>query len=393
EVYDKEADRRLQIDIGTTCDQPSVVRRHRYTGMPPKPKPPVVRGGKRLGALIFFIPLLLAVIRLQRALVLEVEGRHNHQSPLAREVELGQPRVLESSVPPRLPSAAGDARPFVAIVACIASGVHRTDRFIEEHLLSSIYDTVTPEERRDYRVELILGYDDTDEFWQSHTRELRPRRKHGESGDYAGHEVIPLNFVSIRKDPDGKRPNRIPFNELCQAALEYGADYIARVNDDSEFVTSGWITVATEALRSFSPPNVGVVGPTCRQGNIDIMTHDFVHAPTHISIFGAYYPEVFDNYYLDDWITRVYGTARTRLLANFEVVHHLETFWTRYKATFDQDKLLDEQVAKGGQAVDSYLREKKTAKQRRVLGTDTVEKVDGSGRMGQLHFELKNKRS
>mmetsp|Transcript_23573 Transcript_23573/g.53512 ORF Transcript_23573/g.53512 Transcript_23573/m.53512 type:complete len:124 (-) Transcript_23573:19-390(-) len=123
------------------------------------------------------------------------------------------------------------------------------------------------------------------------------------------------------------------------------------------------------------------------------MTHDFVHAPTHISIFGAYYPEVFDNYYLDDWITRVYGTARTRLLANFEVVHHLETFWTRYKATFDQDKLLDEQVAKGGQAVDSYLREKKTAKQRRVLGTDTVEKVDGSGRMGQLHFELKNKRS
>ena len=354
------------------------------TGMPP-PKPPVVRGGNRL-RVILFIPLVLAIVRLQRALVLQVGGQH-HQTPFAQEVdERGQ------LLPPRLPSAGDDNRPFVAIVACIASGVFRTDRFIEEHLLSSIYDTVTPEERRNYRVELVLGYDDTDKFWQSHPRELRPRRKDGDSGDYDGQEVIPLNFVSIRKDPDGKRPNRIPFNELCQAALEYGASYIVRVNDDSEFVTSGWITVAVQALRSFSPPNVGVVGPTCKQGNTDIMTHDFVHAPTHLSIFGTYYPEVFDNYYLDDWISRVYGTARTRLLADFEVVHHLERFWTRYKATYDQDKLLDEEVEDGGQAIERYLRERKPAKQRKVLGTDTVEKVDGSGRMGQLHSELKNKR-
>ena len=344
--------------------------------MPP-PKPLVVRGGSRKGVRIFFIPLLLAVFRLQRALVLEAGVRQ------------GRPRASRSWFPPRSPSAADDARPFVAIVVCIASGTYRTDWFIEGHLLSSIYETVTPEERRHYRVELILGYDDTDRFWQSHPKELRPRRRYRDHGDYDGHEVIPLNFVSIRKDPGGERPNRIPFNELCQAAAEYGADYIVRVNDDSEFVTSGWITVATDALRSFDPPNVGVVGPTCKQGNTDIMTHDFVHAPTHLSIFGAYYPEVFDNYYIDDWISRVYGTARTRLLADFEVVHHLHAFSTRYKATYHQDRLLDEEVAKGRQAVDSYLREKQSARQRKVLGTDAVEKVDGSGRMGQLHFELK----
>mmetsp|Transcript_23570 Transcript_23570/g.53504 ORF Transcript_23570/g.53504 Transcript_23570/m.53504 type:complete len:370 (+) Transcript_23570:1-1110(+) len=293
----------------------------------------------------------------------------------------------ESSLPPRLPS--DDVRPFVAIVACIA-GVDGIDRFIEEHLLSSIYDTVTPEERRDYRVELILGYDDTDEFWQSHTRELRPRRKHGESGDYAGHEVIPLNFVSIRKDPDGKRPNRIPFNELLQAAREYGATYITRINDDTEFLTSGWITVATKALGSLFPPNVGVVGPFCKQGNVRIMTHDFVHASTHLSIFGTYYPEVFDNWFLDDWITRVYGRPRTRMLADFEVEHHFKSFGTRYKWSWADKWKLDQEVVKGGEAIDRYMREKKPVEQRKVLGTDTVEKVDGSGQMGQLHFELKN---
>ena len=336
--------------------------------------------------MILFIPLVLAIVRLQRALVLQVGGQH-HQTPFAQEVdERGQ------LLPPRLPSAGDDNRPFVAIVACIASGVFRTDRFIEEHLLSSIYDTVTPEERRNYRVELVLGYDDTDKFWQSHPRELRPRRKDGDSGDYDGQEVIPLNFVSIRKDPDGKRPNRIPFNELCQAALEYGATYIARINDDTEFVTSGWITVATEALRSFSPPNVGVVGPSCKQGNPEIMTHDFVHAPTHLSIFSTYYPGVFNNFFLDDWISTVYGTTRTKQLADFEVVHHIRSFGTRYKWTWNDRGFVKEAILKGGLAIDSYLREKKPAEHRQVLGTDTVEKVDGSGQMGQLHFELKEKK-
>ena len=256
-----------------------------------------------------------------------------------------------------------------------------------------LYTTrVTPEERRDYRIELIFGYDDTDKYWQSHPKELRPRHKDGGAGDYDGQEVIPLNFVSIRKDPDGKRPNRIPFNELCQAALEYGATYIARINDDTEFVTSGWITVATEALRSFSPPNVGVVGPSCKQGNPEIMTHDFVHAPTHLSIFSTYYPGVFNNFFLDDWISTVYGTTRTKQLADFEVVHHIRSFGTRYKWTWNDRGFVTEAILKGGLAIDNYLREKKPAEHRQVLGTDTVEKVDGSGQMGQLHFELKEKK-
>ena len=57
-------------------------------------------------------------------------------------------------------------------------------------------------------------------------------------------------------------------------------------------------------LGSFSPPNVGVVGPLCAEGNTLIMTHDFVHR-THLEIFEHYYPPVFSDWWMDDWISKV----------------------------------------------------------------------------------------
>ena len=80
-----------------------------------------------------------------------------------------------------------------------------------------------------------------------------------------------MSFVAIQK-----RSKRIPFNELTRAAYDVGAKYIVKINDDTEFVTSGWITLATKELQSFNPLNIGVVGPTCNQDNLEILTHDMV---------------------------------------------------------------------------------------------------------------------
>jgi hypothetical protein len=66
------------------------------------------------------------------------------------------------------------------------------------------------------------------------------------------------------------------FNFLSAAAVADGADYVYRINDDTEFATP-WARMLVRALREFSPMNVGVVGPLCRQGNVKILTHDFVH--------------------------------------------------------------------------------------------------------------------
>ena len=70
---------------------------------------------------------------------------------------------------------------------------------------------------------------------------------------------------------------------MTAAAYEDGSDYMYRVNDDTQF-SGPWLHDAVRVLSSFSPPNVGMVGPLCAEGNTLIMTHDFVHR-THLEIF------------------------------------------------------------------------------------------------------------
>ena len=45
--------------------------------------------------------------------------------------------------------------------------------------------------------------------------------------------------------------------------------------------------MAVRTLRGYAPPNVGVVGPRCDEGNTKILTHDFVHR-SHLEIFAHY---------------------------------------------------------------------------------------------------------
>lgn len=69
---------------------------------------------------------------------------------------------------------------------------------------------------------------------------------------------------------------------------------------------------AHKAVSLLSPqsspvPNVGVVGPLCAQGaGRRILTHDFVHK-THLHIFDFYYPSSLSDWWMDDWISHVYG--------------------------------------------------------------------------------------
>ena len=286
--------------------------------------------------------------------------------------------------------------PLVAIVSCIKSSGHDPAFALETYLLPSIRDTITDEERKSYRVELILGYDEGDRFWQHRSNQLAAVENDRRILD--ARRAIPVSFLSIRKHRRTKQHNssevsdRIPFNELCQAAYDYGASYIVRVNDDSRFLTPGWISLSVRALRSYDPPNVGVVGPTCREGNADILTHDMVHAPSHYAVFDTYYPEVFDNYYVDDWMTRVYGEERTTVLKDWQVMHHLYTYGTRYRPSFGQDKYLNDTVQEGRKRIESFLLRKNTewgedrGEGRRVLGTDALERVDGP--MERLHSTL-----
>ena len=106
------------------------------------------------------------------------------------------------------------------------------------------------------------------------------------------------------------------------------------ISDDSS-VDKAWLSLFTtilgfdqqmklasllSACQAMGPP-YGAVGPLCQQGNTKILTHDFTHR-LHMEVFDMeYYPPELTDWWMDDWISRVYGSSRTRQAHRIEVRH------------------------------------------------------------------------
>lgn len=187
-----------------------------------------------------------------------------------------------------------------------------------------------------YIFTLYLAFDHDDTFWKKHV------------GKLGGGEIpIKHNFYT-------SPAHKIPFNKLTAHAYNDGADYIVRINDDTEFTTDGWATLGVEALAGFEPPNVGVVGPTFKEGNTAILTHDMVHR-THLDIFKYYYPPVFSAWWIDDWITRVYEPGRMRKLDKWHVAHHITKHGTRYAVQHHESKNLKAEIERGRKVLREWV--------------------------------------
>jgi hypothetical protein len=141
---------------------------------------------------------------------------------------------------------------------------------------------------------------------------------------------------------------------MMRAAYKDGAEYMVRVNDDSEFVSSNWVSKGVSKLASYVPPNVGMVGPNCLEGNTAIMTHDMVHR-THLDIFEHYYPDVFSAWWIDDWISKVYGPKRSTKIMDWRVKHHVRKYGTRYKVQHGEAKFLKGELKKGATRINQWL--------------------------------------
>lgn len=232
------------------------------------------------------------------------------------------------------------AKPIFAIAACTHSAPRwksLNDCSLQTLLIPSIEATVTQEELALWDVRLYVGIDHDDTFWRKHIKNLNG-----------------TEWLTVHHEFYDVPEHKIPFNAMMKHAIEDGAEYLARMNDDSEFVTNGWITQGVAALRGFHPSNVGVVGPTCKQGNTAIMTHDMVHR-THLDIFENYYPTTFSAWWIDDWITKVYQPVRSTQLKTWEVKHHTGKHGTRYKVQHQEGKLLTEELRKGKKKVEDWL--------------------------------------
>jgi hypothetical protein len=114
-----------------------------------------------------------------------------------------------------------------------------------------------------------------------------------------------------------------------------------------------WVGLALSALRGYSPPNVGVVGPICREGNTRIITHDLVHR-THLEIFDYYYPPILSDWWMDDWITMVYD-ERHFTKGPFVVRHHVSMHGTRYSVDYAHEQMLQGELRSGRMQIQAWL--------------------------------------
>jgi hypothetical protein len=157
--------------------------------------------------------------------------------------------------------------------------------------------------------------------------------------------LLPFDNMSHKPGP--------AFNVAAAAAYTDGADFLFRINDDTVLV-DGWASALVAALASNEHPFVGVAGPRCssNRANADILTHDFVHR-THLDIFPTYYPVVLADWWMDDWITHVYGNEHTCITTDLSVGHL--TAASRYEVQMNHACFLEPLVQEGRLRVGAYF--------------------------------------
>ena len=206
-----------------------------------------------------------------------------------------------------------------------------------------------------YSYMIVIGYDVGDKYFDTETGiketedwfKIHYVDKLKDSGI-----SVRLVFVSVKNT--AKKPGPV-FNEMARKAYDLGADFFYRVNDDTEIV-GNWPHLFVSALRyQASPVFVGMVGPFC--GNNRILTHEFT-SRLHMEIFEMnYYPPQLLAWYMDDWISRVYGSQRTFIssMKTSYAIHHMAFHGTSYDVDETLSRLLNGLVVSGKAKVKKWM--------------------------------------
>ena len=257
----------------------------------------------------------------------------------------------------------GDAKKQDMIAVCFGS----TTRGLEapspasmslfRYLLPSVQETA----ECGFRYGVFIGYDVGDPWWDVEATRAANER-------WFDREVAaPLRKVNILADVHFvpatntiKKPGPV-FTAVTQAAYKAGATYIYRINDDTEFLSTNWSSSFANELLSMGPP-YGVLGPvvvnphgTSDGANNDILTHDFTHR-THMEIFNLrYYPEELVDWWMDDWITFVYGKSRTRQGRRHAANHHTGVHGMRYEVDQGNKAHLQKLITTGANTIADWM--------------------------------------
>jgi hypothetical protein len=213
------------------------------------------------------------------------------------------------------------------------------DSFLYRMPLMSLANTI---EQDNFSYTLFVGYDTGDVFFDNQTT-LSSLEQWMKAN-------VPFASLATRVIDNRQRKPGPVMNFLSREAYTAGCDFMYRINDDTEFLTPKWTSKFVSALHGFTPPLRGVVGPTCHEGNAAILTHDFVHR-SHLDVFPTHYPPQLTDWWLDDWISFVYGGQNTCKLADVVVRHHMLAM--RYDVNWESAQMLPPLMEQGRQRVTS----------------------------------------
>ena len=167
------------------------------------------------------------------------------------------------------------------------------------------------------------------------------------------HRGIDINLELVPVENEIKKPGPV-FIEIARKAYDLGAEFMYRVNDDTEF-HGRWPKLYSHTLLSLSKP-YGVVGPRSTTTQNRILTHDFVHR-THMDIFDkVYYPVELVDWWMDDWISSIYGISRTFMSKDVTVIHHVKYHGRRYDVNASNEDKLEPLVMNARQRILSWMK-------------------------------------
>ena len=216
-------------------------------------------------------------------------------------------RYTASDPPPPPPLHQPDA-----VIIAIAAGVRSAPKLpLAEQPLMKVFvaslaaSMAAVDSSRRHVFRLYLAYDEGDPLYDANGAATRDEAARAVAEAAAPAVMLTTHWVRCT-DCTGK-PSWAHDRAACAAFVE-GADYVFRINDDTEMPSApGWDATFVDDLAGRRPvPNLGVVGPDFYFKFVTpILSHDFTHW-THVAVHGFYYPPTLPNWSSDDWITYVY---------------------------------------------------------------------------------------
>ena len=284
---------------------------------------------------------------------------HSYEDYVAAHPELFAPIVVPADRKP--PAARASTLPLISVCICTTTRGLKIKSIDELTLFKQLMPSIAETAESGYEYFVYLLYDVGDDFFDTDANVAAVEAW------FDAHVAAPMlerkiygRLVLTRYDNRAKKPGPA-FNYVTHLAYVDGADYIYRINDDTYFV-SPYTSAFIAALDAMGEP-YGAVGPLCREGNTYILTHDFVHRTHHEVMGGWHYPPTLTDWWMDDWISRVYGRQRTRRVDEVIVKHMMLTHGTRYSVTWEHSTLVGTEVELGRQKVEAWMERRNMSQQ------------------------------